>query len=158
MVSRRAQGFTYFTVLFVVTVLGLGLALTGEVWQTAAKREKEAELLFVGHQYRKAIEHYYLAGPQRQYPRELADLLKDPRVPGTQRHLRRLYPDPLTGKAEWGLVKGGDGGIAGVHSLSTERPLKIAGFRLRDAGFERAQSYADWKFAHSTTGPIAPRQ
>jgi type II secretory pathway pseudopilin PulG len=156
MVSRRAQGFTYFAVLFVVALIGVGLALTGEIWQTAAKREKEAELLFIGHQYRKAIERYYLSGPQRQYPRALEDLLKDPRALNTQRHLRRLYPDPFTGKAEWGLVKGGDGGIAGVHSLSTERPLKIAGFRLRDAGFERAQSYADWKFAHSTTASSAP--
>jgi type II secretory pathway pseudopilin PulG len=151
MVSAAQRGFTYLTVLFIVAILGAGLALTGEVWETAAKREKEAELLFVGDQYRKAIERYFLSGPQRQYPRTLEDLLKDPRVPGTARYLRKLYPDPLTGKTEWGLVKGGDGGIAGVHSLSTERPLKIAGFRLRDADLEGARSYADWKFSHTAT-------
>lgn len=145
---RRTRGFTYLTLLFIVALLGAGLALTGEVWHTAALREKEAELLFVGHQYRKAIERYYLSGPQRQYPRALEDLLKDPRRPGAERYLRTLYPDPVTGKNEWGLVKAPDGGILGVHSLSEAKPLKIAGFRARDQGFEGAAKYSDWNFAY----------
>jgi hypothetical protein len=80
-------------------------------------------------------------------------------MPGTQRHLRRLYPDPLTGSNEWGLVRAPDGGIAGVHSLSTARPLKAAGFKLRDAEFEGAASYADWKFTHAPQAaqPAAPK-
>ena len=154
MVKRWQGGFTYLTALFVVTILGGGVAVIGEVWGTAAKREKETQLLFVGHEYRKAIERFYLSGPQRAYPRTLEDLLKDPRRPGTERYLRRLYPDPITGKNEWGLVKAPDGGILGVHSLSSEAPLRKAGFKVRDAGFERAQSYADWKFVHAA--PITP--
>ena len=82
MVRRRNSGFTYLTVLFMVALMGAGLALAGEVWHTSVLREKEAELLYVGHQYRKAIERYVLAGP-RQYPRTLEDLLKDQRRPGT---------------------------------------------------------------------------
>ena len=152
MVSAREQGFTYLAALFAVAILGGGLALAGEVWETSAKREKEAELLFAGDQYRKAIERYFLSG-QRQYPRSLEDLLKDPRRPGTVRYLRRLYPDPLTGK-EWGLVKAPDAGILGVHSLSQERPLKVAGFRARDAAFEGAQKYSEWKFVHAL--PVQP--
>lgn len=142
---RRAAGYTYLTVLFVVAIMGVALALTGEVWRTAAVREKEAELLFVGNQYRNAIARYYLSGP-RQYPRTLADLLKDPRKPSTERHLRRLYADPITGENEWGLIKAPDGGIMGVHSLSQKTPLKSANFRLRDKEFENATRYADWKF------------
>ena len=156
MVRREQRGFTYLTVLFIVAILGGGLALIGQMWETVAKREKEAELLFIGHQYRKAIERYFLTGPQRQYPRTLEDLVKDPRRPGTERYLRKLYPDPVTGAAEWGIVKAPDGGILGVHSLSTDKPLKLAGFKLRDAGFERAQTYADWKFIHAL--PAAPAQ
>src|SRR5205807_4179630 len=128
----RSRGFTYLTVLFFVAVLTAGLALIGEVWETAAKREKEAELLFIGHEYRKAITRYYLAG-KNQYPRALEDLLKDPRQPGTVRYLRRNYIDPITGKAEWGIVKSSDAGIAGVYSLSEQKPLKSANFRVRDA-------------------------
>ena len=145
MVIRRLRGFTYLTALFVVAILGGGLALVGEVWHSSTLREREAELLFVGNQYRNAIERYFLAGPQRQYPRSLVDLLKDPRESATQRHLRKLYADPLSGK-EWGLVTAPDGGILGVHSLSDDRPLKVAGFRLRDAAFAGAQKYSDWKF------------
>ena len=148
----RERGFTYLTVLFIVAVITAGLALVGEVWDTAAKREKEAQLLFVGHEFRKAITRYYLAG-KNQYPRTLEDLLKDPRQPGTVRYLRRLYMDPVTGKAEWGIVKAPDGGIAGVHSLSEEKPLKSANFKQRDAGFESAQKYSDWKFIYTPTAP-----
>jgi len=152
----RQRGFTYLTALFMVAILAGGLALAGEVWDTSAKREKEAELLFAGNQYRKAIERYFLSGPQRQYPRVLEDLLKDARRPGTERYLRRLYPDPITGK-EWALVKAPDGGILGVHSASRDPPLKVAGFRPRDAAFEGAKAYSDWKFVAALPAPAAAK-
>ena len=155
-VARRAGGFTYLTVLFIVAILTTGLALVGEVWHTAAMREKEADLLFAGNQYRKAIARYYLSGPQRQYPRSLDDLLKDPRRPGAERYLRKLYPDPVTGK-EWSLVKAPDGGILGVHSVSDDKPFKNARFKARDAAFEGAQKYSDWKFVYMPqAAPTAP--
>jgi len=50
MAARRQRGFTYLTVLFIVAILLGGLAMVGEVWETSAKRDKEAELLFVGNQ------------------------------------------------------------------------------------------------------------
>jgi type II secretory pathway pseudopilin PulG len=146
-VVKRSRGYTYLTVLFAVAILASGLAVIGEVWQTAATREREAELLFVGHQYRKAIERYYIAGP-RQYPRSLADLVKDPRQPGTVRHLRRLYSDPISGK-DWRLIKAHDGGIAGVASPSDDRPLKVSGFRVRDAEFEGKSKYSEWQFVYA---------
>jgi type II secretory pathway pseudopilin PulG len=139
------KGFTYLTVLFIVAILTGGLALVSEVWHTASMREREAELLYIGNQYRKAIERYYLGGP-KQYPRSLSDLLKDPRKPTTERYLRQLYPDPVTGNNEWGLVKGPDGGIQGVYSLSEKKPLKSENFRRRDAEFKGATKYSDWKF------------
>jgi type II secretory pathway pseudopilin PulG len=144
----RQRGFSYFTVLLVIAILSGGLALTGEVWSTAAQREKEIELLHIGQQYRRAIERYYLNGP-KQYPRALADLIKDPRKPAPERYLRQLYPDPVTGSAEWGIVKAPDGGVMGVHSLSDKEPLKRVGFRVRDAAFENAKTYADWRFLYA---------
>lgn len=150
MVMRRNLGFTYLTVLFIVAILLGGLAMVGEMWETVAKRDKESELLFVGNEYRKAIARYYESTPgvAKGYPRTLEDLLKDSRMPSTQRYLRRLYRDPF-GSTEWGIVKAPDGGIAGVYSLSEEKPLKTGNFKLRDAGFEGAQRYADWKFIYS---------
>lgn len=141
----KVRGFTYLTILFVVAVMGVGLALVGTMWNTSAKREREAELLQIGGEYRKAIERYYLSGP-RQYPRALSDLVQDPRQPGVVRHLRKLYADPVSGKSDWGLVRADDGGIAGVYSLSEETPLKSGGFAVRDAAFEGKAKYSEWQF------------
>jgi len=143
---HRHRGFTYLTVLFIVAILSGGLALVGEVWHTAAQREKEAELRFIGREYRKAIERYYL-GP-RVYPRSLDDLLKDPHRATTERYLRKRYPDPITGKAEWGLIKAPDGGIMGVHSLSEQKPFKETNFRTSEKDFDNAEKYSDWKFIY----------
>lgn len=155
MVRRPSPGFTYLTILFVVALMGAGLALAGEVWHTSVLREREAELLHFGNEYRKAIERYYVSGP-RQYPRSLADLLKDPRQAGTVRHLRKPYPDPVSGKDDWGVVRAPDGGIAGVHSLSEERPLKSGGFAVRDKEFEAKQKYSDWKFIYApSSAPVS---
>jgi type II secretory pathway pseudopilin PulG len=158
-VVRQTSGFTYLTVLFIVAIMMAGLALVGEMWETSAKREREAELLFAGNQYRRAITLFYESTPGgvKRYPRTLEELSKDPRQPATQRYLRRRYPDPLGG-AEWGLVKAPDGGVRGVYSLSEEKPLKTAGFKLRDAGFESAQRYADWKFIHTPAAAPIPTQ
>ncbi len=153
--SGKHSGFTYLTVLFVVAFMGLGLAVTGESWRTAATRAKEAELLYVGNQYRRAIEKFYMHGAMR-YPSKLEDLLKDPRYPDTRRYLRQLYRDPVTGSAEWGLVKAPDGGVMGVFSRSEDKPLKTAGFAPDDKLFEQSQAYSDWKFVFTPGGPQLP--
>ena len=147
-VNPREEGFTYLTVLFAVAFMGLGLALTGEVWHTALARDRETELLYAGNQYRRAIERYYLSGP-KQFPGALEDLLKDPRKPGTERYLRKLYFDPMTGKSEWGLVKGLEGRIMGVYSLSEDSPKKVANFGFANREFEGAAKYSDWKFVYN---------
>jgi type II secretory pathway pseudopilin PulG len=147
-VVKRQHGFTYLGALFLVALMAGALALTGEVWETSARREKEAELLYVGNQYRQAIASYYWAGP-KQYPKSLEDLLRDQRKPGIERHLRKLYPDPVAGKEEWGLVRAYDGGIQGVYSLSPARPAKRYGFKPRDRELEGAATYTDWKFIHT---------
>jgi type II secretory pathway pseudopilin PulG len=156
-VVNAQRGFTYLTVLFILAILMGGLALIGEVWENSAKREREAELLFIGNQYRRAIGLYYenTKGNIKRYPRTLEDLLKDSRDASTQRYLRRLYPDPMTGKAEWGLVKAGDGGIGGVHSLSEDAPLKTGGFKVRDADLEGKAKYSDWRFNYKPAAPAA---
>jgi len=163
----RDSGFTYLFVLFAVAIMGAGLAAVGELWQTHRLRASEVELLFVGDQYRRAIGAYYLnrggCGPERnRYPRQLADLLKDPRCPANVRYLRTLYADPVTNKPEWGLVRAPDGGIAGVYSLSEQRPFKEANFRFVDRDFEGKRAYKDWQFVHriaqAGTIPAAPGQ
>ncbi len=149
--QRRAQsGFTYFGALFLVAMTGLALASFATVTSFERQREREVELLFVGHQFREAIRQYYEAAPPgaRRYPPNLQVLLEDPRWPKVRRHLRRIHADPVTGKAEWGLVDAPGGGVMGVFSLSTQAPIKASGFDVANEGFAGARAYADWKFTY----------
>lgn len=147
---ERQRGFTYIGLLILIAIMGILLAVTGDVWYVAQKREKEQELLFVGNQFRRAIIQFYNQSPPQtnQYATRLEDLLKDPRYPSTRRYLRKIYPDPITGKTQWGLVKGLSGEIYGVRSLSKEEPMKKSNFSLADASFEGKKTYAEWVFIH----------
>jgi general secretion pathway protein G len=60
------------------------------------------------------------SGANKMYPRQIEDLLKDPRQPGTMRHLRKLFPDPLTGKP-FVVIKGADGGVQAWRALRRRR-------------------------------------
>lgn len=142
------RGFTYIGLLFAIAVLGITLAMIGVVWSTQIRRDREAELLFVGDQYRAAIGRYLMNGAT--YPQALADLVEDKRTPVPRRYLRRLYPDPMTGHADWQLIMDPGGGIAGVASNSQQKPIKIAGFAPSDADFENSECYCDWKFVFVT--------
>lgn len=143
----RSGGFTYIGLLFAVAFIGLLLAGAGEVWQTTAQREREEQLLFVGREFGRAIASYRAASAENsnQLPRRLEDLVEDRRSFNPRRHLRRIYHDPMTGKAEWGLVKAGDG-IVGVHSLAEGKPRKVANFLAGEDAFAAAASYRDWHF------------
>lgn len=148
--SRNGSaGFTYLGVLLAVALMGIALGAIGTVWATSLQREREAQLLFVGDAFRRAIASYYASG--RKLPQELDDMVEDKRVPLPRRHLRRIYVDPMTGRADWQLLRDPDGGIFGVASSSKRGPLKRAKFASEDAQFEGAECYCDWKFELSAT-------
>ena len=155
---KPQKGFTYLGMLIIVAVMGMGLAAFGQIYSHAAQREKEAELLFVGEQFRDAIASYYRKSPgSNVYPKTLEDLVEDKRFPMPQRHLRRIYADPVTGGKEWGLVEApGGAGIMGVHSLSEEKPIKSAHFSTKQQEFETAESYKAWRFVYSPAVPNPP--
>lgn len=150
MSASRQKGFTYIGVLILVATLGAVGAAYGELASHARQRDKEKQLLFVGGEYRDALESYYekTPGAFKRYPHKLEDLLLDRRFPVAVRHLRRLYPDPMTGSEEWGVVKAPDGGIMGVYSLAEGTPLKQAEFANDDRTFHQATTYAEWRFFH----------
>ena len=143
-------GFTYLGLMIIVMVMGMGLAAFGTIYSQTAQRDKEAELLFVGEQFRAAIASYYKTAPGGQYPKKLEDLVEDKRFPMPVRHLRRIYADPITGGTDWGLVETPDkAGIMGVFSRSEEKPIKQASFSVKQADFDDAESYAKWTFTYS---------
>lgn len=160
--SLRAQGgYSYLWLLLVIALIAAGSSAVLELQQTVARRDKEKELLWIGRQFVVALESYRTAqsyevgsiqaaaspgSDPRHYPASLEELLKDPRFPGTKRHLRRIFADPVMGKTEWGLVRR-SGRIVGIHSLSSEKPIKQDGFEPNEVSFAGAEHYSNWVFA-----------
>ena len=96
--------------------------------------------------YRPIPPQTSVAEGQARLPMRLEDLLEDRRSGEVQRHLRRIWRDPLTGRAEWGLVREGEG-IAGVHSLSTATPVNAPD------GITR---YDEWRFVLGQPQALRP--
>ncbi len=152
------SGFAYVLLLVAVAIVAATGASALSRGSAMGQRSAERELLYVGQAFENALHSY--AGvrhpgentPQAPTPMTLAgpmaleDLLKDPRTPGLRRHLRKLYADPITGQAQWGLVRDAAGRIVGIHSLSERPPLKTHGFGAAHARFEQARHYSEWVF------------
>jgi len=153
--AGRSRGFTYIALLLAVAVTGAALAAVGELSSFAAQRDREQELLLVGGEFRHAIRSFYEGSPggAKRYPGSLEELLEDKRQPTPQRYLRRVYPDPMTGKPDWGLVEAPGGGIMGVYSLSEMAPVRTGNFSPENESFTEARRYSDWKFFYSPPAP-----
>ena len=146
------------------------------MWNQAAKREREAELIFRGEQYARAVELY-----QRRYvganPPDF-DTLVD------QRFLRKMYADPMTEDGEFQVIyfsqmaelqgepstadrpgestsdatagaraaapiRFGDnqeGGVVGVVSRSKEESLRV---------YHDREKYNEWAFVYATSATEA---
>lgn len=146
---RGMRGVVLLALLLLLALGGIALMAALDVWSLTRQRDREVQLLFVGDQYRQAIQRYYYAAPSgggRALPESLDELLEDNRYPVPVHHLRRLYPDPITQSTDWGTLVVGDR-IMGVYSKSEAQPIKQAGFAQIDAIFADKLSYRDWVFA-----------
>ena len=164
--SGREGGFTYLSLMIVLAIIGLVTASSIKLGAVLQRARAEQELLRIGAEFSDALQSYADATPagKPSQPASLKDLLKDPRFPTVRRHLRKLYADPMTGKAEWGIVYLGDKtGVAAVYSLSEDKPVKIGNFPARFSGFEGKSHISDWKFtmtgkpaSNSQSSPMTP--
>jgi type II secretory pathway pseudopilin PulG len=162
--------------LAALAIIGVVSAHALQTGATLGRRDAEAQLLAIGAEYRQALWSYAgltasapglsdsagsVAGSPSGLPRgaaplqlagpmQMDDLLADPRTPGLRRHLRRIYVDPLTGRAEWGTVRNAQGAIVGIYSLAPGTPIRTS-FEAGDAGFDNARSYRDWVFGLPAT-------
>lgn len=163
MAAGRQAGFTYLGLIIFVAIVGMVGAATLKIGALLQRAAAEEELLEIGAAYSAALDSYAAATPRgaSPYPPSIQELLKDPRSPGVRRHLRKVYVDPLTGKAEWGIVYLGDGqtGIVAIHSLSDARPLKVANFDGRFKGLDNKETVSEWRFSarEQSLAPAQPR-
>jgi type II secretory pathway pseudopilin PulG len=146
---RAPRGYAYLGLLILVAIVGVTAAASAELGAIYQRRMAEKELLAVGNEFQRALMSFSSATPigQPTQPRTLEELLRDPRYPNVVRHLRRIYEDPMTGKADWVLVKSPDGQtIVGIHSASHAHPIQVSQFSAAFQGFEKKKSYTDWVF------------
>jgi type II secretory pathway pseudopilin PulG len=152
------RGFIMVAMLISMAVAAIWLTALLPAWRQQAIREKEAELVFRGEQYARAIV-FYQQKNQGLLPPNI-DLLV------SQKHLRKKYKDPMTGQ-DFGLMiagtvvnpatsmapmgtppsqqgsqmLGGGGnqppGIQGVRSMSSATSIRI---------YYGQQAYNLWQF------------
>lgn len=157
----RQRGLTYLWLLFVLAAGAAGLAGLGQRAGAAVQRDREAELIFRGHEIARAISAYRAATPGaiEALPVSLQDLLDDRRGPRPLRHLRRLYPDPFTGKPDWILITTKDGRISGVHSRALVVAMRVADLPIPAPGHQwlvRDRVFIDSEAAEPSRSASAP--
>lgn len=154
---RAERGLVLLALLVFLALSTFAVMAEAGIWSTQLQREREAELLFVGDQYRRALESYWTAtpGPVKSLPVSTRQLLLDDRFPQPVVHLRRLYADPMTGEDMQVVMTGNV--IVGVHSRSKDTPLKQAHFPDRYAHFENAAAYQQWRFVFTPPRVGQPR-
>lgn len=147
---------------YIMVVLLIGIAVTAvwmgallPSWHQQAVRQKEADLIFRGEQYARAIALYYRKNNQT-LPTSIDALV-------SQHYLRRKYLDPITGKdflpvatgfsqaqGGRGQAQGGGagvpqvqlgGGISGVRSTSTDTSIRV---------YNGQQTYSQFAFDYTT--------
>jgi len=166
-------GYAMAGLLVAIAILGLLLSLAMPTWQTFAKREKEAELIFRGGQYSRAITLYgaQFAGA---FPPNIETLVDG-------RFLRKAYTDPMTDD-EFEIITPGTlqtlpglnpatevADAEGANDRSNRTPFSqaargqntntgpVMGVRSRSTEtsmmeFDGLDSYEDWIFTPSAPG------
>ncbi|MGD9834381.1 MAG: type II secretion system protein [Piscinibacter sp.] len=154
---RASRGVVLMGLMVLLALGGLTLLQFAESAASARQRELETQLIWVGQQYRQALESYYLSSPGRvkHLPVTLDELVRDTRFPMPVRHLRKLYPDPLQPEVPWGILKQGNQ-VIGVYSQSDGVPLKQVGLGPGLESLDHAGHYSDWRFIFVPRMPSAP--
>lgn len=150
------RGYAMAAVLVALAVMSVVMTALLPVWRQQAQREKEAELVFRGAQYARAIQLY--RNKNGNVPPPNIDILVQ------QKYLRKKYKDPMTGEDFQPLFVGqqqnqpgippqgrqggpgrgqsppqqmGGGGLMGVQSKSKETSIR---------NHRGATVYNQWQF------------
>jgi type II secretory pathway pseudopilin PulG len=94
-ISQR--GYAMAALLVSIGVLMVIMAVAMPVWRTQAQREKEAELIFRGEQYARAVNLYTRKMGPGNFPPSIDVLVQ-------QRFLRKKYKDPMTPDGEFEII------------------------------------------------------
>jgi type II secretory pathway pseudopilin PulG len=148
--NESQQGFAYLSLLIFIAILGLTTSASVQVTSLMNRRSAEDALLTIGSEYANALNSYSQNSPPGadDEPLSLQELLRDTRnPPAVMRHLRQIYPDPITGSPSWGLVTDPDTKrIQGVFSQSEAKPVKVGNFSQAYQSFGNKLQLREWVF------------
>ena len=136
--SRRDRQAGYAVIVVVLLLALVAIALTAAVPSvlTQGRREREVELIFRGEQYRRAIGLF-----NRKFgrlPLSLDELLYTSQLS----FLRRAWPDPMSAKGEWRVIRVGPSGemIGSVTGRVGPSPQALAGSGQGTSGTTQEQA------------------
>jgi len=155
---RGESGYAMAALLVAMAVMAVLMSVALPAWRQAAQREKEAELVWRGEQYDRAVQlfrkKFSVPGPPN------LDLLVD------QKFLRRKYKDPITG-GDFELKAVGPMGTlpAGVKQPTRAAGQLISGVKSKSKAksirlLNGRDHYDQWEFTYtpysSTPRPPTP--
>jgi type II secretory pathway pseudopilin PulG len=100
-VRHRQSGYAMVALLVGMSIMAIALSVALPTWSTAAKREREEELIFRGRQYARAVTLY-----QRKFANAFPPSFD---VLVRQKFLRKKFADPMTEDGEFQPVYAGQG-------------------------------------------------
>lgn len=112
-------GYAMAALLVSIAVMGILMSALIPVWTTAVQREREAELVFRGEQYARAIglfQRKYAGG----FPPNIDVLVE-------QKFLRRKYVDPVADGAEFRVIYQADVAALQGQVPGAARPGEVVG-------------------------------
>jgi type II secretory pathway pseudopilin PulG len=98
--NRRHAGYAMASLLVALGVMSVLMSAALPVWRRQAQREKEAELIFRGEQYARAIALYQRKMGPGTYPPSIDVLVQ-------QRFLRKKFRDPMVEDGEFQVIPPG---------------------------------------------------
>ncbi|MCI0404280.1 MAG: hypothetical protein L0212_12310 [Acidobacteria bacterium] len=101
---KKEAGYALLLVVFLAALVMISLAVAIPPVLHEGTREKEAELIFRGEQYQRAIGRFYKKFGR--YPNTIDELLRT----NDRGFLRKEFPDPMTKDGKWKIIGLGAGG------------------------------------------------
>jgi hypothetical protein len=121
--TASQRGFALMMVMFLTTLVLIGVMAAAPYVRTERRREKEEEMIWRGKQYVRGIKLYYRK--TGRFPTSVDDLTK-PKL-GSLRFMRQAYTDPMN-KADgsWRLIYVGPSGQL-IGSLKPQQTFQMPG-------------------------------
>jgi type II secretory pathway pseudopilin PulG len=115
------RGYAMAALLVGLSVMAVAMSMLLPAWRTMAQREKEAELMFRGNQYARAIRLYNQA--RQSFPPDIDVLVRE-------KFLRKKYKDPITND-DFQVIRFGQP-LPG--QVPTQQPTATSSFMQRGPG------------------------